>query len=79
MAGALEILMANGRRANTAGSATVSPVSGLTFSGKLLGPMRPSGRGTAVGGAGVMVGSELVLSLVAMTGGGGKVGVAPVD
>ena len=67
--------MANGRRANTAGSLTVSPVRGLTLAGKSVGPMRPSGRETAVGGAGDAVGSALTEpSSTTTTGGGARVG-----
>ena len=75
MAGALEILTANGRCASTAGLATVSPVSGLTLSGKLVGPMRPSGKGTAVGGSGVLVNVAAAGSSTTTTGGGTRVAV----
>lgn len=63
--------MANGRLANTAGSLTTSPVSGLTLAGKLVGPISPSMAGVAVDAG---VGERVGTAVCVMVGNGVVVG-----
>jgi hypothetical protein len=65
--------MAMGRRCNTAGSSSISPVNGLISLPKFSGPNQPSGNGIVVG-FGVSSGSDVVALLVDVGGGGDSLG-----